>query len=365
MNDAEARLRVVLAEVVESTEMLMLSGLTSVSPTITNTFQNAFEHAAKCQQLRLSSNLRLVNQELKRFFADDDRFSEKRLALFLNRCWQMSRQFARVDNDGTDPPEAKTIEVAELKVAIQGVIKKTVPGLFCALEFRLRATDEVISKPLLWSCVLATPENSRITPESLLGLDQPQNFKPDIFLNSTVSLRNIGLQEDDTVVRIQLDKASEVLADDLPLASIESPQGKSLASVVESLKLREPTPLDLETQPQYEVYLDNWRIEPEFAHPALENAFENKVLFPLYSNTKQLFMVIDDNDDGRGQLDYFRSRVSAAGNDESDLLFGLLHCEQGICLFQPLTLWPADQLPVHLMITEDQSDYAALLKILN
>jgi len=77
-----------------------------------------------------------------------------------------------------------------------------------------------------------------------------------------------------------------------------------------------------------------------------------------------LYMVIDSTDDGRGQLSYFRDRLNENNSAAVDLMFGLLHFEQGIGLFHPLTLWPADQPPVHLMITEDQSNYAALLKIL-
>lgn len=89
--------------------------------------------------------------------------------------------------------------------------------VFCALEFRLHRLDRGShgnKKPLLWSCLIATPDNSRITPESLLSPEQPQKVKPSVFPGSTALLRNIRLKGDGSAIRIKLNEASEVTAKD-------------------------------------------------------------------------------------------------------------------------------------------------------
>lgn len=357
----EARLKVVLSQVVHTVESLMGSGLSSASPSITDQFQLAFEQATKCRQLRLGSNLRLVNEELKRFFNDDTQFSERRLALFLNRCWQMSRQLIEgaVTLPAVDAHRHSEV-LDEISVVIQGVIKKTVPGVFCALEFRLRRTDgEVYNKPLLWSCLLATADKLNIKPESLLALEQPQKFKPSVFLKSAVLMKNVRLVEDDGAWRLQLGAESEVVAEDMEVLAPDNTGHWSLDRVASAVEDWKPSPLDLEIQPQFEVYLDNWSIDEELTHTALEG----KVLFRLSSSGKRMYLCVDSGDDGVAQLHFCRQRL-ARKRPSRELLFGLLHYEQGITLIQPLTLWKRGQPPGHLMITDDKTDYAALLKIL-
>lgn len=357
----EARLKVVLTEVVNTVESLMDSGLSSASPSITDQFQLAFEQAAKCRQLRLGSNLRLVNEELKRFFKDDTHFSERRLALFLNRCWQMSRQVI-AGSEASSPVDAERHnEVCdEISVVIQGVLKKTVPGVFCALEFRLRRSDgKAYSKPLLWSCLLATADNLNVKPESLLALDQPQKFKPSVFLQSTVVMKNVRLVEDDSAFRLQLGAESEVVAGDTDISAPDDTGQWGLDRVASAMESFQPTPLDLEIQPQFEVYLDNWSVDEELTHTALDG----KVLFQLSSNGKRMYLCVDSGDDGVAQLQFCRERLKRK-RPSRGLLFGLMHYEQGLILIQPLTLWKRGQSPGHLMITDDKTDYAALLKIL-
>ncbi|MFX6023674.1 hypothetical protein ABTF26_21800, partial [Acinetobacter baumannii] len=76
-----------------------------------------------------------------------------------------------------------------------GVIKKVVPGAFCAYEFRLRAVGDNSSitsgQRLLWSTIFPLKSDADLPAEGYLHLPQKQKFTAFQFLEGkTVKIEN-------------------------------------------------------------------------------------------------------------------------------------------------------------------------------
>src|SRR4051795_1552678 len=85
------RLKAVLDQLSAAVEELLLSGLTTASESTRQTLSVAMQEAARFRLLRLGSSLRGAAEELGRYTRQDQAFSRRRLAFFLNRSWLLSR----------------------------------------------------------------------------------------------------------------------------------------------------------------------------------------------------------------------------------------------------------------------------------
>lgn len=86
-----SKLASLLDKLAGAVEELLLTGLTTASQSTRQTLDVSFREASRLRLLRLSSTLRVANEELGRFTRNESEFSSKRLSFFLNRAWLLAR----------------------------------------------------------------------------------------------------------------------------------------------------------------------------------------------------------------------------------------------------------------------------------
>lgn len=365
--DDRKKLPTLLDDVSRSVEELLLTGLTTASQSTRQTLDVSFREVSRMRLLRLGSTLRAANEELGRFTNKDPHFSQKRLTFFLNRAWMLCRGLSRALNDDNQEefdrllwiPDSQPVK--KLEVVTLGVAKKEVKDAYCAFEFRLRTVKKAgktIPKGhrLTWSCIFPLKPGTEIPAEGFLHLPQKQKFKASDFLKNNVLViekaavaldgfggGRISLGPDSTVV------ASDAF-DDWP-----SLQTWDRDTAVSRISGHETSPFDLEVEMQEEVVLSDWSMDKES-----DQERDGQIVYPLQADDLQLDAVVAKSSEGtalKKAIEKFRKKKG------SPPLFGLMHYELCRFIFQPLTVF--DPEPVHLMISNEKIDRAALLKSLN
>lgn len=282
------RLVPLLESLIPAIEDLTRGGLSTASEGTRQHLAASFQEASRLKLLRLGSALRVANQELGRFTSDDPTFSSKRLLLFLSHAWILAQGLLRALDRGdeaewevlTGAPSRRPLEWVE--VVSLGVVKKVVPGAFCAFEFRLRVLES--SDPALalgarttWSCVFPLPP-SRLAPETYLHTEQKQKFRPRVFLpGKRVRIEGASLSADQRggPPRILLEPTSEV-HEGAEFSDWETIASWDPRAALAEVRAHAPGPLDLEVEPTHELVLREWSLGD------LEER-EGRPVFPLES----------------------------------------------------------------------------------
>jgi hypothetical protein len=356
-----------LDQLAGAVEELLLTGLTTASEATRRALGVSFQEASRLGLLRLGSTLRAANEELGRFTRNEPEFSRRRLSFFLNRAWLLSHGLARAlrEHDEAEfdrllwTPASAPAE--RLEVVTLGVAKRVSAGAFCAFEFRLRTVRPAGAVPeghrLTWSCVFPIKPGVAIPPEAFLHLPQKQQFTAALFLEgkaiiiegAAVALGGFGGG------RISLAEQSTVALGE-PFRRWQRFQTWDPAAARERIRAHEPGPFDLEVEMQEEVVLDGW----ELGEPA-EREGENQVAYPLTHRATAFDAVVSQGAEGaalRKALEALRKQK------QRPPLFALLHYEMGRLVLQPLAVFGKDG-PVQLMLTQEKTGRAALLKTLD
>ncbi|ETR70235.1 MAG: hypothetical protein OMM_03388 [Candidatus Magnetoglobus multicellularis str. Araruama] len=320
--------------------------------------------------LRLSSTLRIINEELNRYNKHSSKFSKKRFAFFINRAWLLSHGIAQSlkNNDENElsrllwTPDGKTYK--KIEVVTIGVSKKVVQGVFCSFVFRLRSIKKTAAlpsgQPLTWSCVFPLKPDTEIPVEGFLLLPQRQKFQPGIFLEGkSINLHNIIVTMEKTgIARISFDEKSKVTMGSV-FKKWDSFKIWNWKDAYKRYQEYNPGPLDLEIEMQEEIILDQWKIVDES-----EN--DDYIIFKIKNNI--------DNENGL----MFETLVSKGIEGETLLnelnklkqnptnppLYGTIHYERCRMILQPLSLFMPDGMK-HLMVSNKKVDSSALLRTLN
>jgi hypothetical protein len=351
------KLAALLAELAGAVEELLLSGLTTASESTRRVLDASFQEASRLRLLRLGSTLRAAGEELTRFTRNDTTFSARRLVFFLSRAWMLSRGLARALQAGDDEGFERLLRTpagrpaARLEVVTLGVLKKVVPGSFCAFEFRLRSLPE--GSPLVWSCVFPLKPGNAIPAEAFLHLPHKQQFKAITFLEGkSVILEKVTVTGDGSAGRVTLAPDSTVTAG-APFADWGRFQGWDPAAALARLRAHEPGPFDLDVELQEEVVLHDWQVgEPSAGEEGL-------VVYPVTAGA-EFDAVAPAGEDGKA----LRQALERLGKEKArPPLFGLLHYEKCRLALQPLAVF-GDNGPEQLMISAEKVDRAALVKAL-
>jgi hypothetical protein len=354
-----AKLLTIVGQVSSAIEELLLGGLTTSSEATRQALGVAMQEAARLRWLRLGSSLRVASEELARFTNHDASFSPRRLSFFLNRSWLVARglhqALTAADEKLYDrliwiPP---TQPAARLDVVCLGAAKKVSVNAFVAFEFRLREVNE--GRPLVWSCVFPIKPGLDIPAEGFLHLPQKQKFNAAIFLEGKVlTVANAAVTADESGVgRIQLGETSTVTA------------GKSFAnwakylawnpdSIRQRLKVHNAGPLDLGTELQEEIVLEDYAIGT-----SREGDEPGQLVFPLRTKSLELQAVVSAGADGKSlkkRLDDLRKLKK-----QRPPLYGLMHFDRCRLILQPLAHFEG-QRPHYLSISDEIVNKAALLK---
>lgn len=354
-----------LDDLAEAVEELLLTGLTTASPSTRQTLDISFREASRMRLLRLGSTLRVANEELGRYTGKHPEFSRKRLAFFLNRAWMLSRGLARALREKDDEQFEKLLwipasqPIDRLEVVTVGVAKKVAKGTFCAFDFRLRATEPAgeidAGQRLLWSCVFPLKPGTEIPAEGFLHLPQKQKFKTGVFLEGkTIVIQNAAVALDGYSGRISLGEQSTVATGE-PFSDWERFLHWDRQAAIERIQTHQPSPFDLEVEMQEEVVLHNW----ELGKPG-DRERNAQSVYSLVSSGVAFDAVVSKGIEGKAlkkSLESYRKRK------EKPPLLGLMHYEMGRLVLQPLTAFEESG-PVHLMISNEKVDRAALLKTL-
>jgi hypothetical protein len=360
------KLAKLLGQLGATVEELLLSGLTTASEATRQTLAAAMQEAARSRLLRLGSTLRIATEELARFTANDPAFSRTRLTFFLSRAWLLSRGLAHAletadeqefDRLTWSPPVQPA---PKLEVVCIGAAKKVATGAFVAFEFRLRSIADcppvVAGQRLVWSFVFPLKPGLDIPPESFLHLPQKQKFSPFILLErKSVTIENANLVADETVSRISLTDQSTVA----PAGAFKKWEGFlewSPEDAIERIRRHAPGPLDLDTELQEEIVLEDYEIGD-----ALEGETPGQTIFPIAAGNLVLAAVVGAGLEGqalRKGLDDVRKLKK-----NRPPLYGLMHYERCRLTFQPLTAFRPE--PDYLTISKENVNKAALLKAMN
>ena len=328
----------------------------------------AFQEASRLKLLRLGSTLRAASDELGRFTRGDNAFSRGRLCFFLGRSWLLARGLAqalRNEDEATftrllwTPPAQP---VAKLDVVTLGVSKRVVANAFCAFEFRLRAVKaaDPLAKGqrLIWSCVFPLKPGVAVPAEGFLHLPQKQKFAAIVFLEPKVLTLTKCLVAVDPggLGRLTLTDASAV-TEGKPFKSWNEFSTWDPAAALDRLRAHEPTPFDLEIELQEEVVFADWNLEAEEG----KESDGDEDSLTLWGDGLPHAAVLPPGPEGKRLRQVLQK---AAKEKRPPPLYGLMHYEKARLMVQPLALL-GDRGPVHLQISNEKLDKAALLKALS
>lgn|GEM_PF-699370 len=360
-----------LADVTRSVCALLSAGLTVASEATLAQLDVAFRESSRFKLLRLSSTLRLVSTEIRRYVADDPNFSAKRLAFFIGRVWLLAAGLTRAVEERNEvlfgqlnlsrPP----MPVKRLTCRTVGVVKKVVPGVFCSFEFRLRALGPAepaevgiaAGDSIIWSFVFPL-KGKEIPAEGFLHLAQPQKFKPVLLVDGPVQIENAAVSREPAAFRLQVGPPSKVAAikDNTPWTDLVT---WNVDASRRRLQAYEPSPVDLEIELQDEVLLTDWEMgEPNDA------AFDDRLVYPIVSKGRTYSAIASKAKDGEA----LRERLAQLAERKRDkpALFGLMHYEAARLVFQPLSALSVKKDDVELVaLSNDKIDPKTLLGALN
>lgn len=377
--DAE-RLRGLLDELAAEVERLLRGGMTTASTATRDKLDVTFREASRQGLLRLAGTLSLVSREIGRYVAQDPQFSARRLSFFIGRTWLLARGMVRALRAG----DAATFEhlamdrrsepASELRAVTLGVVKKVVPGSFCAFEFRMRRLDAGrLGAPLSFTEMFPmkagppTAPGPDVPAEAYLVLERPQRYKPRVLLDGgVVVFRDVMLLRSEAgPLRVSLGKDSRIEAA-APWDGWSSLPAWDVAGALSRLRAHEVDPLELPNELHEEVVLDQWRVgEPTTA--------EQRHTFPVHARGLELDGVVTEGSEGqalRDNLERMRKGQAPFGlgpgtgkgkPSDSRRLFGVLHYETCRFVLQPLSLLTAAG-PIHLMTSAEGIDHKALLR---
>jgi hypothetical protein len=347
-----------------SIEDLLLAGLTTAGASTQEQLALALREAARMRLLRLGSTLRVVAEEMSRFDKDPDRFSPQRLSFFLNRTWILCNGIARAIEQ-KDPQQLSRLlatpsaaPVAELRLALVGVVKRVAARVFSSFEFRMISL--VDSPPVsrgmqvVWSCVFPAKEGVDLQPEAYLHLPQKQGFKPMALLaKKPIVVTDASAAIDAAGVgRLVLGDASKVAVVDEPVPWMELVSWSPVAAA-ERVARAVVTPIDLDIEMQELVALAEWSAQiPPNDSPA-NSASDCTVLSGSFSFTLSL-----DDATTRKAL-----AAANAATSRRPTLVGLLHYESCRFLLQPIGLL-SDGGPDYITIAQSNISIAQLVKSL-
>jgi hypothetical protein len=380
--DAE-RLQGLLDELAAEVERLLRGGMTTATAATRDKLDVTFREASRQGLLRLAGTLSLVSREIGRYVAQDPQFSARRLSFFIGRTWLLARGMVRALRAGDTATferlamDRRSETVSELRAVTLGVIKKVVPGSFCAFEFRMRRLEAgKLGAPLAFTEMFpmkAGPPGAPgrdVPPEAYLVLERPQRYKPRILLDGgAVSFRDVKLLGSEAGLRVTLGKDSRVEASG-PWDGWSSLPAWDVAGALARVRAHEVDPLELPNELHEEVVLDEWRI----GEPTTK---EQRHAYPVQARGLVLDGVVADGIEGQalqGNLERMRKGQAPLGlgpggsggggkgePSASRRLFGVLHYETCRFVLQPLALLTASG-PIHLMTSADGIDHKALLR---
>lgn len=356
-NADRTKLGHLLDELAQTVEALLLSGLTTASESTRRLFEVSFQEAARMRLLRLGSTLRAANEELGRFTLKKDGFSRRRLCFFLTRAWLLCQGLARALREGDDKEFDRLLRtptgqpVERLEVVTLGVSRKTVPGSFCAIDFRLRNLAN--GDRVLWSCVFPMAPGQDVPAEGFLHLPQKQQFKAQQLLEGkVVTFSSITFTPDGAGGgRISLGEKSTVTLG-APFTDWERFAVWNANAALDRLRRHEPGPLELDVELQEEVVLRNW----EVGSPIEED--DGQAAYPIVTGPITFHALVGPGSDGKPVREALDAR---RGKKNQPPLFALLHYERCRLALQPLALFAGAKMDA-LTLSSEKVNLAALLK---
>ncbi len=343
-------------------EDLLLGGLTATSSTTVRILEACFQEAARARLLRLGICLRAAAEELARFSVPNSGFSAGRLQTLLSRAWVLSRAIERAIADKDAALLARLLEPTleepcdQLEAVTLGVIPRIVAGSYVAFEFRLRATrSSSLSRTssLLWSCILPFRKDSAVPMEAYLLMPLKQGFVPALFLErKRVVFSQITISHTPAgSVRLFLGDKSRVSAGEAPV------DWKALAcwdpaAAVNRLSRHEPSPLDLDTDPEEEVFLENWDIDMP------ENRVQAGTRITIRKGSVTFRVTAPA---GPAEKVFLKTLGDIARAPARPILFGLIHLDCDSLSLEPVSLIMEDG-PVPLLADPANLDRKLLLK---
>ncbi len=357
----------ILEELARTVEGLIDAGLTTASAATKQKLDASFKEASRLKLLRLATSLRYVGDELARFLSDSAQFSARRLAMFANRSWLLTRGLLEAIRENDAPALARLLltstpaPVKALRLAVMGAQKRALLDGSAAFEFRMRTLDEQPGVPkgtrLLWSCVFGAKKN--VPPEAFLHLPQPQKFLPKLLLDRTeILISDAAVSVDEHGYgRLMLGPKSAVKP-----GKVFRGWSELLAwdreAVVRRLRNHRVSPLDLEVELQVEVVIPEW----ELGTPTPNPFRPEQLVFPLTAGALALDVVCSMGPEARELTESLRGFGKPRAKRPP--LFGVMHVEMGRLVLQPLTVF-GDDGPQHLMISDENIDLASLMKTLD
>lgn len=384
--DAE-RLLGLLDELGDEVERLLRGGMTTASAATRDKLDVTFREASRRGLLRLGGTLSQVSREIGRYVAHDEQFSARRLALFINRTWLLARGMARALRSG----DAATFDrlaldrhsepVSELQAVTVGVMKKVVPGAFCAFDFRMRRVEDGrLGAPIAFTEMFPSKPGQDIPAEAFLVLERPQRYKPRMLLDGgVITFRGATLLRSAAGLRVALGKDSRVDAGE-PFGAWSSLPAWDRAAALARVRAHEVDPLELPNELHEEVVLDDWSIgESREAYcvqaagltldGVVAEGIEGKT---LRANLERLRagqlphgLGPGSGKPGASQAKPVKQAKQASHAKQTKLgrLFGVLHYETCRFVLQPLALL-TERGPIHLMTSTEGIDHKALLRTL-
>ncbi|CAN5871726.1 hypothetical protein BH11MYX3_BH11MYX3_48780 [soil metagenome] len=357
----------ILEELARTVEGLIDAGLTTASSATKQKLDASFKEASRMKLLRLAASLRYVGDELARFLSDSEQFSARRLAMFANRSWLITRGLLEAIRENDGPALARLlltstpVPVKALRLAVMGAQKRALLDGSAAFEFRMMTLDEQPGVPkgtrLIWSCVFGAKKN--VPPEAFPHLPQPQKFLPKLLLDATeILIADAAVTVDEHGYgRVMLGPKSTVKPGKVFRGWSELLSWDREAAV-KRLRTHRVSPLDLEVELQVEVVIPEWELgapEPNPFRP-------EQLVFPLTAGPLALDVVCSMGAEARDLTESLRAFGKPRAKRPP--LFGVMHVEMGRLVLQPLTVFGADG-PNYLMISEENIDLASLMKTLD
>jgi hypothetical protein len=239
-----------------------------------------------------------------------------------------------------------------------GVVKRVVPGAFCAFDFRLRTLEETANMPAgapaSWSCVFPMKPGAAIPPEGFLHLPQKQKFKAAVFLEG----REILFQKAMVATSPFATSRVSFLPDSQVTVGDEFSQWSrfatwDLSSSLDRLRAYQASPLDLEVDLQEEVVLNDWQLETTEPQER-----EHQLIYEVNYRGLAMELVVSANDESKSVRDFLKKSVKPK---KRPALFGLMHYSMCRPVMEPLTALEEGG-PKHLHISNEKIDQKALLQ---
>lgn len=361
------KLTAVLTQLGDSVEELLLSGLTTASAGSRQTLAAAMQEAARFRLLRLGSTLRTATEELARFTSQDATFSRRRLTFFLSRAWLLSRGLNQALQTGNEQEYERlnwspsSQPLAEVEVVCIGATKRVAANAFVAFEFRLRTTADALpvraGQRLTWSVVFPLKVGLDLPPESFLHLPHKCNFIPFLFLER----RMIQIKRADVILdesgggRLTLTDKSSVVAG-APYSEWTMFQSWSVKNAIERIRSHTAGPLDLDTELQEEIVLQDYEIgAPDAADTP------GQLVYPITMGQLKFSAMVSADGEGaalRQNIDELRKLKKGR-----PCLYGLMHYERCRLALQLLTAFRPQ--PDYLTISKENIKKSALLKAIS